>query len=161
MNWLDIVILLLIAISAIIGLRIGLIKASLTLAGLIIGVILAGLYYIPLSEQLTIIPSASVAKVTAFAIILIGIMVISSVLAALLKWAASAMMLQWINQLGGAFFGLVMGAILCGVLLALGATYLDIADPISESTLAPILLNYFPKVLALLPDEFDIIQSFF
>ncbi len=161
MNWLDIVILLLIVISTVIGLRIGIIKAGLSLAGLIIGVILAGLYYIPLSQNLTFIPTESVARVLAFAIILVGVMIVAAVLASLLKWAASAMMLQWINQLGGAVFGLVMGAILCGVLLAIWIKYLDIPDAVTESTLAPILLDYFPKVLALLPDEFDTIKSFF
>ncbi|GAI66173.1 unnamed protein product, partial [marine sediment metagenome] len=50
MNWLDIVIIVAIAIPTFIGLRMGIIKAALSLAGLIVGVILAGLYYVPLTQ---------------------------------------------------------------------------------------------------------------
>ncbi len=161
MNWLDIVILVVVAIATFLGLRIGIIKAVLSLAGLIVGIILAGLYYVPLSERLPFIPQADVAKVVAFAIILIGVMVIVSVLAKLLKWAASAVMLGWVNRLGGAAFGLVLGALLCGALLATWARFWGVAEIISDSSLAVILLDRFPVVLALLPDEFDAIRSFF
>ena len=161
MNWLDIVILVVVVIATFLGLRIGIIKAALSLAGLIVGIILAGRYYVPLSELLSAIPQADVAKVVAFAIILIGVMVIASVLAAVLKWIASVVMLGWVNRLGGAVFGLVLGAMLCGALLATWVKFLGIAEVISQSTLAVILLDRFPAVLALLPDEFDVIRSFF
>jgi len=161
MNWLDIAIIVAIAIAILIGLRIGIIKAVLSLAGLIVGVILAGRYYIPLSEWLSFIPQASVAKIVAFAIILIGVMVIAGVLASLLKWAASVVMLGWVNRLGGAVFGLVLGAIFCGALLATWLTLFGMAESIIESNLAAILLDRLPMVLALLPDEFDAVRSFF
>jgi len=160
MHWLDIVIIVAIAIPTFIGLRMGIIKASLSLAGLIVGVILAGRYYVLLSQQLSFIPQAGVAKVVAFAIILIGIMVVASVLARLLKWAASVVMLGWVNQLGGAIFGFLLGAIFCGAILAIWVKFLG-AGAIAESGLAAVLLDRFPLVLALLPHEFDAIRSFF
>ena len=161
MNWLDIVIVVIVAVAIFLGLRIGIIKAVLSLAGLIAGIILAGRYYVPLSEQLPFIPQASIAKIAAFAIILIGVMVIASILATLLKWTASVMMLGWVNHLGGAIFGLTIGALLCGALLAIWAKFLGITGVIEESILATILLDRFPVVLALLPSEFDVIRSFF
>ena len=161
MNWLDIVILVAIAVATVVGLRIGIIKAALSLAGVIVGVILAGRYYIPFSQQLSFISQANVAKVVAFAIILIGVMVIAAVLAVLLKWTASAMMLGWVDRLGGAVFGLVLGAIFCGALLASWVKFMGLAEVIAESTLAPILLDRLPMVLALLPGEFDAVRSFF
>ncbi len=160
MNWLDIVIIVAIAIPTFIGLRMGIIKAALSLAGLIVGVILAGLYYVPLSQQLSFLPQASVAKVVAFAIILIGIMIIAAVLARLLKWVASVTMLGWVNQLGGAIFCFVLGAIFCGAILAIWVKFLG-DGVIAESGLAAVLLDRFPMVLALLPHEFDTIRSFF
>jgi len=160
MNWLDIVLIVAIAIPTFIGLRIGIIKAALSLAGLIVGVILAGRYYVLLSQQLSFIPQASVAKVVAFAIILIGIVVIAGVIARLLKWAVSVTMLGWVNRLGGAIFGLVLGAIFCSAVLAIWVKFLG-AGVIAESGLATILLDRFPMVLALLPSEFDAIRSFF
>ena len=161
MNWLNIVIIVALAISTFLGLRTGIIKAVLSLAGLIVGVILAGQLYIPLSEQLSFIPQAGVAEVVAFAIILIGVMIIAIVLARLLKWAASAVMLSWVNHLGGAIFGLVLGAIFCGALLAIWVKWLGVGSTITESIVAEILVDKFPLILALLPDEFDAIRSFF
>jgi len=160
MNWLDIVIIVAIAITTFIGLKFGLIKAVLSLAGLIVGVILAGLYYIPLSEQLTFIPQATLAKIVAFAIIMIGVTVIAGVLALVLKWVTSVMMLGWVNRIGGAVFGLVLGVLLCGAVLALWVKFLGAGEAITDSSLAAIL-SRFPLVLNLLPGEFDSIGSLF
>ncbi len=161
MNWLDIVILVIVVMAIFLGLRIGIIKAALSLVGIIVGIILAGRYYAPLSEQLTFITQANIAEIVAFAIILIGVMIIAGVLAVLLKWAASAMLLGWVNHLGGAVFGFTLGVILCGALLATWVKFLGITDIVSQSSLAVILLDRFPAVLALLPDEFGAIRSFF
>ena len=161
MNWIDIAIIVPLAITAVVGLKMGLIKAVLSLAGIIIGVILAGRFYAPLSEQLTFIQQAGVAKIVAFAIILIGVLVTTLVLASLLKWAASMMMLGWVNRLGGAVFGVLLGALNCGALLAAWVKFFGIGKTIAESILASALLDHFPIVLALLPQEFDTVRSFF
>jgi membrane protein required for colicin V production len=161
MNWLDIVLIVAIGIATFIGLRKGIIRAALTLAGLIVGIILAGRFYSPFSEHLTLISSPVWAKVAAFAIIFIGVMVIAAILARLLERAASAIMLGWVNRLVGAILGFIIGAMFCGALLAIWVKYVSISGAITESKIAPILLDYFPKVLALLPQEFDSIRSFF
>jgi len=162
MSWLDIVIIVVLAIATFLGLRIGIIKAVLSLVGVIVGVVLAGQYYVALADVLPFFSETSnVAKVVAFAIILIGVMIVAAVLARLLKWAAKVMMLSWVNHLGGAVFGLVLGAIFCGALLATWVKWLGAGSTITESFLAATLLDKFPLVLALLPDEFDAIRSFF
>ena len=161
MNWLDIVIIVVMAVATFIGLKIGIIKALLSLAGLIVGVILAGRYYASFSGQLTFIPEDSVAKVVAFAIILVGVMVIAGVLAWLLKRIASLMLLGWVNHIGGAIFGFVLGAIFFSALLAIWAKFLGAEGVIADSGLATVLLDRFPMILALLPEEFDAVRSFF
>ena len=161
MSWLDIVIIVIISIAALMGMKIGIIKAVLSLVGAIVGVMLAGRFYLPLADQLTFIPQYTVAKIVAFAIILLGVMIIASVAAALMKWAASIMMLGWVNRLGGAAFGLILGATLCGAVLSAWVKFLGIGEATANSGLALILLNYFPAVLALLPEEVDAIRSFF
>ena len=161
MNWLDIVIIVAIAISTFMGLRAGIIKAVLSLAGVIVGVVLAGRYYVPFSEQLTFISEENIARIVAFAIILIVVLAIAAVLARFLKWAVSVIMLGWVNRLGGAVFGFFLGAIFCGALLAICVKFLGEAGVITESGLAAILLDSLPMVLALLPEEFDAIRSFF
>ena len=162
MSWLDLVIVVVLAVGAFFGLRMGIIKAVLSLAGVIVGVVLAGQYYVALADVLPFFSeTSSAAKIVAFAIILIGVMIVAVVLARLLKWAASVMMLSWVNHLGGAVLGLALGAIFCGALLAIWVKWLGAGDVITESMIAPVLLDKFPMVLALLPDEFDAIRSFF
>ena len=161
MNWLDIVILVIIASGTFLGLKRGLIKAVLSLAGLTAGIILAGQYYAPLAEQLTSIPQANVAGVIAFAIILIATLVITGVLARFLGWVAAKVMLGWVNHLVGAVIGFVLGAISCSMLLATWVQFFGIADIILESSLAVLLLDRLPAVLVLLPDEFGAMRRFF
>ncbi len=161
MSWLDIVILVIVAGSTFSGLRRGLIKAALSLAGLIVGVILAGRYYAVLAGRLTFIQQDGLANAAAFAIILLGIMIIAGVLASVLKWITSLVMLGWVNHLGGAVFGFVLGAIFSAALLTLWVNFLGAPEIVRESSLVGILLDRFPAVLALLPDEFDAIRSFF
>lgn len=161
MNWLDIVIIVVALIGAFIGLWKGLISIVMTLVGLIVGIILAGHYYDDLAVHLTLIPNEILAKIVAFLIILIGIMVIASLLAHLFKIAASAVMLGWVNRIGGAIFGIVLGLLLCSAVLAIWANLVGTGGAISESILARVLLDYFPLILALLPDEFDGIRAIF
>ena len=78
-----------------------------------------------------------------------------------LKWAVSAVLLGWVNRLGGAVFGFILGAFFCGALLTIWAKYLGIAGPIGDSAFAKLLLDVFPIALALLPSEFDSVRSFF
>ena len=161
MSWLDIVILIIMAVNALIGLKAGIIKAVLSMVGMIVGVILAGRYYMLFSERLSFIPQESLAKIIAFVIILIGVIVIASIIAWFLTRAASAIMLGWVNHLGGAVFGLVLGAIICSVLLIIWVRFLGIEAVISDSRIAAVLLHYFSLIYGLLPDEFNAVSPFF
>ena len=161
MNWLDIVILVPLAITTLLGLKTGLIKAVLSMVGVIVGVILAGRLYMPLSQLLTFITNEGIAKIVAFAIILIAVMVAAMVLAGFLKWAASLFMLGWVNGLGGAVFGVLMGAITCGAILAAWVKFFGAGETIIQSIMAGFLLDNFPLVLSLLPEEFEAVRSFF
>jgi membrane protein required for colicin V production len=161
MNWLDIVILIIAAVSTFIGLRAGLIKMALSLAGLIIGIVLAGHFYMPLADKLAFIQNESIAQVVAFAIILIVVMLIAAVIAVILKAIISAMMLGWVNNLGGSVVGLLVGALFCAALLTLWVKFPGSSQTLRGSILANILLDRFPAVLALLPHEFDSIRNYF
>ena len=160
MNWLDIVLLVALAIPTFIGLKQGLIKSVLSLVGLIIGVILASNFYEARGSRLGFIPNPDIANITAFILILVGVLVIATILARLLKFIVSIVMLGWVNYLGGAVFGLLLGAILWGAILAIWVKFLG-TELIMESLVASVLLDKFPLVLALLPSEFDAIRSFF
>ena len=161
MSWLDIVILILLVVPTLIGLKIGIIKALFTVVGIIVGIVLAGRFSESLGGSLTFISDPGWAKIAAYAIILIVVMLIASVLATVLKNIASAVLLGWVNRLGGAVLGFVMGFFFCGALLSMWVNFLGIGSTVSDSALANLLLDGFPIILALLPAEFDSVRDFF
>ena len=160
MNWLDIVLIIALIIPIFTGLKQGLIKAALSLAGLVVGVVLASNFYEALSKVLGFIPNEAIANIVAFVLILAVVIIIANVLTALLKFTARAVMLGWVDHLGGAIFGFLMGAILWSALLATWVKFFG-AGLVTESVLAGVLLDKFPLILALLPSEFDVIRDFF
>ena len=154
MHWLDIVIIIALALAAIIGLVKGFIKMLFTLAGLVIGILLALKYYAPFSGWLSqYIHETSIAKIAAFAIILIGILIIARVLASLLSRVVSWLGQAWLNRLGGAIFGSLIGTILLGTLLdaMLRFAFFDLKTIIHESTIAAWLLAHFSLLPILFP----------
>ncbi|OGO44346.1 MAG: hypothetical protein A2137_04580 [Chloroflexi bacterium RBG_16_58_8] len=88
-------------------------------------------------------------------------MIVATVAAKLVKWAVSAVLLGWVNRLGGAILGVVLGMVFCGAALTMWIKYLGISSVVEESVLAGVLLNGFPLVLGLLPADFDSVRSFF
>ena len=161
MNWLDIVIVVLIAVSVFTGLKSGIIKALFSIAGVIIGVILAGRFSDSLGSSVTIISNPGVAKVVVFALILIAVLIVATIAAKLVHWALSKILLGWIDHLGGAVLGFFMGFVFCGALLTMWIKFLGFSATFEDSILAGVLLNGFPVVMGLLPAEFDSVRSFF
>ena len=160
MHWLDIIIAVVLIFPIFTGLKQGLIKAALSLAGLIVGVILASNFYQQLAGALGFIANKDIANVVAFIVVLVVVMIIANVAAALLKATAKVVMLGWVDHLGGAVFGFLMGAMFMGAILAAFVKFFG-TGMVTESWLAAILLDKFPLVLGLLPSEFDAIRDFF
>jgi membrane protein required for colicin V production len=159
MNWLDIVLLVLLAISIFNGLRRGLIKTAFSIAGVIIGVILASRFYDDISGWFGF-GSNTAFSIFAFILILVLAMLAATLLANMIRTAASAVLLGWVDRLGGAIIGLLGGVIMLGALLALWVKLFG-SGIVTESTVASLLTAKFPLVLALLPAEFDTISDFF
>ncbi len=160
MNWLDIILIVVLALFILSGLIQGLIRTALALAGLIVGILLAGRYYVAFGNWLPI-ANTNIANIVAFAIIFIAVMVAAVLLAFFLRRIISLVMLGWADKLLGALFGLVLGALFCGAALTLLTRFLNIEATVSGSWIATMLLDRFPVVLALLPEEFDAVREFF
>ena len=161
MIWLDIGIIASLCITTFFGLKTGLIKAVIDLAGLILAVVLAGRFYALLAKVLTFLPNEDIAKVVAFIIILVAVIIIAGALGGLLKGLPSKLKLNWLNHLLGAVFGLAWGVVLLGALLSAWITFTGITGDINESIFAKVLVDYFPMALALLPGEFDAVRNYF
>ena len=160
MNWLDIVIAIARVVPIVTGLMQGLIKAALTLVGLIVVVVLAGNFYQQLGGLLTFISNPDIANIVAYIIILVLVVIAATIIASLLKITAKAITLGWLDHLGGAIFGFFMGAIFMGAILATFVKFFG-SGLITESVLATFLLDKFPIVLGFLPAEFDSVRDFF
>ncbi|MFH1638897.1 MAG: CvpA family protein [Chloroflexota bacterium] len=161
MNWLDTVILVVLAVFVFAGLKSGLIKTVFSLAGLIIGVILAGRFYSLLAPRLTFTTDENIANIAAFVIIFFVILIAATILSNVLTKIASAILLGWVNHLAGGAFGLLMGAIICAALLAVWVKWRGPSPIVIGSPLAATLLDKLPLILSLLPEEFDTIRQFF
>jgi membrane protein required for colicin V production len=161
MNWLDIVLIIFIALSVIGGLMQGIIKMLLTIIGLIVGVVLAGRYSGALGDKLTFISDPNIAGTVAFVFILIAVLLIAMILAFILRKVASAILLGWIDRLGGAVLGLFLGMIFAGAILTMYLKYFGYNGAVGDSWIAGFLLDKFPIVLGFLPKEFDSVKSYF
>ena len=161
MNWLDIVIIAISALLGLAGLWRGIIKTAFGIAGLILGIILAGRYYGPLAALLST-GGAGWAGIAAYAIILLATMIAAGVIGWIVAKLVHITLLGWLDRLVGGILGVVIGLLLVAAMLAIVSKYLPgSADTISQSALARFLVERFPLLLALLPDEFDFIRDLF
>ena len=160
MNWLDILILISLVASAIGGLAMGIVRSVTNLAGLLLGIVLAGRFYETVGGRFGFIHNTDIANIVAFAVIVAVTMILAGLVGRLLHKLISGIMLGWLDRLVGGVLGLLIGAVVWGALLALWGKFFS-ADAVSGSKLAKILLDKFPLVLNLLPSSFDSVKNFF
>jgi membrane protein required for colicin V production len=160
MNWLDIVLIVALALSLLSGLWSGLIRVLFSLIGVIVGIMLAGAYADGLASKLTFL-DANGAYLMAFLIILLGTMIVATILGALIRMLLKNTPLGIVDKIGGAILGLLSGAIFIGAILAIYLKYVGHPDIITSSPIAAFLVDKFGIVLGLLPSQFDAIRSYF
>jgi membrane protein required for colicin V production len=144
MNWLDIVIIVVVALLGIVGLRQGLIRTVFGIAGLIGGIFLAGRYYDELAALL--FPSSAIwSNIAAYAIIAVSTMVVAGVIGWLIAKLVNFVALGWLDKLVGGILGVVIGALLCTAILAIVVKYYPgMEATINQSIIARFLVGGFP-----------------
>lgn len=144
MNWLDIVIIVVVALLGIAGLRQGMIRTVFGIAGLIGGIFLAGRYYDELASLL--FPSgATWANIAAYAIIAIATLIVAGVIGWLLAKLVSFVAFGWLDRLVGCILGVVIGGLLCAAILAIVVKYYPGMDAtVDQSVIARFLVGGFP-----------------
>lgn len=159
MNWLDLVIVGVVAWTTFRAFSTGLIREVVALGSLVAGIVLSGAFYDNLSANLEFAIADPVTRhLAAFAAIFCGTMVAGYVLASVLHTAAALLFLGPLDRLGGAAFGLVKGLVLAQVALVAISVFpvqASLAEAVRTSTLAPILLRFAPAVRIGLPAEFQ------
>lgn len=163
MNWLDLVIIIVLIVSGVSGARNGLVKSVLGLAGVVVGIVLAGRFYHGLADKLTFIDTTYIAQAVAFAIILVATMIVAGILASIIQHALHLALLGLFDRLAGFAFGVVLGAFFAAAVLTFFARFnvVNIVPTVKGSAIATALMNGFPIALGLLPHEFDSVRNFF
>jgi membrane protein required for colicin V production len=160
MNWVDIIIIVYLALSVLTGFMEGLIRTVLSIIGLIVGIILAAHFYTQLGNIFTFISNKNVANIVAFVIILVAVMIIAAIIGLILRSIVKNIMLGWVDKLGGAVIGLILGVLSISAILAVIVKY-DNTGLITNSKFSGFFLNKFPVVLKLLPSSFSDIKNYF
>lgn len=163
-NWLDILLLTALGVFALIGLRIGVIKAILLLLTLVLVITVVGRVYALASQWLGgYVSSPLLANVLTGALILIVILLMAVAGTLMLKGMMAFMMLGWMDRAGGVAICLVAGGILTGVLLAMAlkSPFFDVAHATANSSVAVVILDRFPNVLDFLIDQVRSLYSYF
>jgi membrane protein required for colicin V production len=154
--------LILLVPPALVGWKFGLIRSVLGGVALIIGIVLASRFYLQLANSVfDRVFQQNVAIVLSFVVIFVFVFGTMAIVIVRLDNLVTASILNWVNKLGGAVFGLLIGGIILGALLVIITKFFGDQDFITESAIASFLVNKFPLVMVILPNSFNGVRSFF
>ncbi len=154
MALLDVSLALLVGVMAFMGLRSGLIHESITLLGLVVGMLVAGRY----NEQLGVflvpwLHTRGMANLAAFLLILAGTWLLLLFVGAFLREVLVGLHLGWLDNAGGMLMGIAKGLVIAEIIvLVLMATPVPgVKEAISKSSIAGPLAGLAPDLLDLVP----------
>ncbi|MDD8020742.1 MAG: CvpA family protein [Acidobacteriota bacterium] len=153
LNWLDIILIIILLLTFVIGLVKGLIRQVLGLAGVIVGLVIASRNYSWLSWKLhSWVSSDFLRNCLSFLIIFILIVLLSWLLGILLGKLMKGP-LSLFNHATGAAFGLIKGLLICAVIV-MAMFVFDFDRPaLISSKLAPACLRVSKVMVGLIPRD--------
>lgn len=157
MNWLDLAILLTLVWFTLAGATAGLPREALTLAAMLLGVVLAGLFHDRLAVDFeAVLSNQRAAQAASFAAIFFAVYGAGQIGAVLLKSAALTLTFGPLDHTGGFVLGLLKGVVIIEAALFLFARYhfATMVGAMDGSLLTPFFLHGIPFVLIFLTDEF-------
>ncbi len=153
MNLLDIMAFAIIGISIWGAIAKGLIVELFSLASVVLGFVLASLYYDVLDVFFLGVASPARAGFVAFVTIFVGLIVIGTIAGAILNRVIKKLHLKWMDRLLGAFFGLVRGWLVVSIIfLAFTAFGVQRAN-MAQSRTAPVFLESARLIVFWVPQE--------
>ena len=164
LNWIDLVVLGAALAIGFWGWRLGILRATVALIAVAVGVVLAGLYHERVFTDLAINDAPSGAmRTVSFVVILTLVLVGGFALGTFLKGLASVLLLGMADRAAGAIFGVLFGLLLAQAVFAIIvlAGLDDAQGALGGSVVGWWMMDNTPVVRALLPSEFDsAIQEF-
>ena len=150
-DWAIIIILIVSVLSAA---KHGFFVEAFSLAGVILGLLLASWNYQKLLPWLNgWVHSPGVAEAIAFVVIAIAIMVIAGLAGRLIRWSVRSIGLGWADRFIGAIFGLLKGCVLVTLGIMAIAAFLPHATWLEQSKFAPYFLSVAHEASAVTPAQ--------
>lgn len=141
MNWLDWTILVVIVLSVIGAAAQGFFFELFSLAGVILGYLLAAWNYQRVAPWfLPHVKSQWAANAAGFFVIFIAIVILAGVAGRIARWAVKEVGLRWFDRFLGAVFGLVKGALVVTVLVMALAAFGPGSKSVADSQYASYFL---------------------
>jgi membrane protein required for colicin V production len=140
MNWFDLVLVVIIAASALAGLRTGFARVVIGLAATVVG-LLAGFwcYRIVGAKLAPYLSTPALADIAGFMIIFFGVMIAGALLATLLSRLFRWVGLSWVDHLLGGAAGFARGVLMVAALAAVLVAFVPSPTPsfLTQSRLLP------------------------
>ena len=153
-DWLIIVVLLLSVLSAA---KSGIFLEVFSLAGLIVGLVLATWNYQRLLPWISRwVHTLAVAEALSFLLIALGVMLLAGLLGRVIRWSVHSIGLGWADRFLGALFGFVKGFVLVTVAVLAIAAFFPQASWFRHSRLAPCFLTAAHQASAMAPGSLEI-----
>ncbi len=156
MNWLDLVLLLVIALSVLAGFFKGFARTSFGLLSLVLA-LACGLWFYPLVAGWVDqwVSSVHAANMIGFAIIFVGVLIAGALLGALVAKLLQVVHLSWLDRLLGGAFGVIRGVLLGAVLILVMMAFSVQPPPrsVARSQVAPYVLETARGLAAAAPHE--------
>ena len=143
-------------VSMLAAARKGIIRVLFSIAGIIAGILIASWNYLRLATTLhRWITSFPAAQIVAFLAILVGVVMVFSLAAGLLRKTVAAVGLGFLDRLLGAAFGLLRGLLVGVAVIMACLAFLPNSPWIRDSRLAPGFLAATHAVSFIVPQHFQ------
>jgi membrane protein required for colicin V production len=150
-DWLILIVLILSVMSAA---KAGLVLEVCTLAGLVLGLLVASWDYQRLTPWMgQWIHSQALNQTLSFIAIALGVMIVAGIAGRIVRWSVKSVGLGWADRVAGAAFGLVKGCALVTIAVMVMAAFWPSATWFRHSRFAPQFLSMAHAAAAVAPAE--------
>jgi membrane protein required for colicin V production len=152
-DWLIIVVLLVSVLSAA---KNGLFLEVFSLAGAILGLVLASWNYKRLLPWITRwVHSFPAAEALSFLLIALGVMLLAGLLGRVIRWSVHSIGLGWVDRFLGALFGFVKGFVLVTIAVLVVAAFFPQASWFRQSRFVPGFLTAAHRASVIAPEDLE------
>ncbi|MFZ0661724.1 MAG: CvpA family protein [Acidobacteriaceae bacterium] len=152
----DSLIVVVLLVSVLTAAKNGFFLEVFSLAGVLIGLVLASWNYQRLLPWITRwIHSLAAAEALSFLLIALGVMLLAGLLGRVIRWSVHSIGLGWADRFFGALFGVAKGFVLVTIAVLVVAAFFPKASWLRQSRLAPCFLTAAHSVSITAPQDLE------